>query len=86
MFSVDPNTYFLEQDLSSIKGKFVVHPLMDEETFMNKKMRRFDGLLNNSYPLLDFMAQTINKCSDEILQKRLKDQFRKRLDDFVSGL
>ena len=86
MFSVDPNTYFLEQDLSNIKGKFVVHPLMDEETFMNKKMRRFDGLLNNSYPLLDFMAQTINKCSDEILQKRLKDQFRKRLDDFVSGL
>ena len=56
---------------------------MDEETFMNKKMRRFEGLLNNSYPLLDFMAQTINKCSDEILQKRLKDQFRKRLDDFV---
>ena len=61
LFSVDPNVYFLEQDVKDVKGKFIVHPFMDGETFINKKMRRFEGVLNQSFPLLDFMAQSINK-------------------------
>ena len=83
LFSVDPNVYFLEQDLKDVKGKFIVHPFMDGETFVNKKMRRFEGVLNQSFPLLDFMAQSINKCSDEKLKEVLREKFRKRLQDCV---
>ena len=83
LFSVDPNVYFLEQDVKDVKGKFIVHPFMDGESFINKKMRRFEGVLNQSFPLLDFMAQSINKCSDEKLKEVLREKFRKRLQDCV---
>ena len=47
-------------------------------------MTRFETVLKNqSFPLLDFMAQSLNKCSDEKLKEVLKERFRKRLNDCV---
>ena len=84
LFSVDPNIFFLEKDLADVQGKFIVHPFMDGETFIEKKMTRFETVLKNqSFPLLDFMAQSLNKCSDEKLKEVLKERFRKRLNDCV---
>lgn len=86
MFSVDANASFLKEDLSNLKGRFIVHPLMDEDAFISKKMRIFDGLFHKSFPLLDFMAQSVTKCTNEKIREKLKEQYKKRLNDFVSNL
>ena len=74
---------FLENDVQNVEGKFVLHPVLEEEEFILKKQRIFSTVLRNSRELVSWVGETIGKQSDDRirneLQKRLLSELRKFL-------
>lgn len=83
MFRSDKETMFLENDVQNVEGKFVLHPVLEEEEFFLKKQRIFSTVLRNSRELVNWVGETIGRQSDgrirKELQKRLLSELRKFL-------
>ena len=75
MFRSDKDTMFLEDDVREVKGKFVMHPVLDEESFLRKKERAFAGLLKSSGELVGWVNDTLTKQPNPRLRKVLQNRF-----------
>ena len=86
LFSSTDIAGFLDRDVENIRGKFVMHPVLQEEKFKSKKFRGFQTVLAKSIPLLDYVTQTIRKCPDEKVKKDLKKKFLGEFEKFLTGI
>ena len=86
LFSSTDMAGFLERDVANVRGKFVMHPVLQEDKFKNKKFRGFTTVLAKSTPLLDYVTQTIRKCPDEKVKKDLKKKFLEEFEKFLTSV
>ena len=77
---------FLDEDVSGVKGKFMMHPVLDKTSYVNKSIGKYQKLFNDSYELLDFMNQTIKKCSNASVKKEFRERLKKDFESFVNGI
>ena len=86
MFSSSKNVSFLEEDVENIKGRFLIHPVLDEQAYVDKNVKKFQHFFGSSFELLDHMTQAVKKCSSERVKTQLKDKFKTQLQSFVDGI
>jgi hypothetical protein len=75
MFRADKQTMFLEDDVRGVEGRFVMHPVLDEESFVRKKERIFAGLLSSSGELVGWINDTLATQPNPHIRKALQNRF-----------
>ena len=83
MFRSDKETMFLENDVQNVEGKFVLHPVLEEEEFLLKKQRIFSTVLRNSRELVNWVGETIGKQADDRIRKELQKRLLSELRKFL---
>ena len=86
LFSSTEMAGFLDGDVENVRGKFVMHPVLQEDSFKNRKFRGFQTTLSKSNQLLDYVTQTIRKCPDEKMKKDLKKKFLEEFGTFLKSI
>ena len=79
LFRADKDTVFLDSDVEQVKGRFLLHPVLDKDVFMKKRLSIFRGVLRQSAELGNWTHQTLSKIEDQDLKKTLQEKF---LDEF----
>ena len=83
MFRADKDTVFLDDDVKEVKGKFIMHPVLNKEMFIKKRLTIFMNILKNSKDLSNWTHGTLSKIDDkeikEDLQKKFLSEFKKFL-------
>ena len=83
MFRSDKDTMFLEDDVLEVKGKFVMHPVLDEDEFFRKKQRVFASVLRGSRDLMMWVGETLGKQSDTRIREELQSRFLAEVRKFL---
>ena len=86
LFSAFSHSGFLEQEVEGVRGKFVMHPVLKSEAFMEKKFRVFRNTLNGSRGLIDFVTETIRKCPDPEMKEEFRKKFSKDFEDYLKTI
>ena len=47
LFTAFHDQAFLDEDVRSIKGNFILHPVLEQSDFIDKKIKKFESMLNN---------------------------------------
>tara|TARA_E500000178_G_scaffold351891_1_gene414040 strand:+ start:4989 stop:5996 length:1008 start_codon:yes stop_codon:yes gene_type:complete len=79
LFRADKDTVFLDSDVEQVKGRFLLHPVLDKDVFIKKRLSIFRGVLRQSAELGNWTHQTLSKIEDQDLKKTLQEKF---LDEF----
>ena len=74
---------FLEDDVLEVKGKFVMHPVLDEDEFFRKKQRVFASVLRGSRDLMMWVGETLGKQSDTRIREELQGRFLAEVRKFL---
>ena len=75
LFRADKETVFLDKDVSEIKGRFILHPVLDEEVFVKKRLGIFRGILRDSQELCGWTHGTLSKIEDAKLKQIMQEKF-----------
>ena len=74
LFRADKETVFLDKDVSEIKGRFILHPVLDEEVFVKKRLGIFRGILRDSQELCGW-THGLSKIEDAKLKQIMQGKF-----------
>ena len=86
LFTADQNEAMILEEAKKIKGNFIIHPVLEEEVFLEKKIKRFNSILNNNGNISQWLRKTLVKTSNKELKKGLQKEFIKAFDDYVNKL
>ncbi|MDA9719520.1 hypothetical protein N9U60_03940 [Betaproteobacteria bacterium] len=75
LFRSDKDTMFLDDDVREVKGRFIMHPVLEEEEYVRKKERIFAGVLKGSGELVHWVNDTLQKQPNPRLRQKLQERF-----------
>ena len=83
MFRADKDTAFLDKDVENVKGRFIMHPVLDEESFIKKRLSIFMTTLRGSHELSNWTHGTLAKIENEEIKKTLQEKFLNEFRKFL---
>ena len=83
MFTTSRDESFLEEDIDTISGKFIVHPVLSERDYIDKKVRYFRDLVTNNKPSSHWAKNTLTKTNNPKVKKILSDEFKRSFAGFL---
>ena len=83
LFTADENEAMILEEAKKIKGNFIIHPVLDEEVFLDKKIKRFNSILDNNGNISQWLRKILVKTNNKQLKKELQNEFIKAFDDYV---
>ncbi len=85
LFTANKDEALLANDVRNVGGNFILHPVLDETPFINKKIKRFESMLYHKHNVTLWMQDILTKISDAKVKRTLKDHFKKviirKIDD-----
>ena len=76
LFTANKDEAFLEEDVKAIKGNFILHPILEQSVFIDKKVKRLESMLMLKQNVIAWMEDILIKISDKKTKRLLKDQFK----------
>ncbi len=76
LFTANKDEALLEEEVRAIKGNFIIHPILDQSDFIDKKIKRLESLLNLNHNAIAWMEDTLCKMSNTKIKRILKDHFK----------
>lgn len=86
LFTADENEAMIVEEAREIKGNFIIHPVLEEGAFLDKKIKRFNAILNNNGNFYQWIKKVLVKIKNERLKRELKNQFIKAFNNHVEKL
>ena len=83
LFRSDKDTVFLDKDVDDVKGRFIMHPVLDEESFIKKRLSIFMSTLRGSHELSNWTHGTLAKIENEKVKKTLQEKFLNEFRKFL---
>ena len=72
LFSADERNAFVLDQAESLKGNFIIHPVLSKEKYIEKKCRILIQKLNANQAVGPWLRSTLNKQSNEAIRNDLK--------------
>ena len=76
LFTANNDEAFLEEDVRGIKGNFILHPILEQSAFIDKKIKRLEYMLNQKQNVTSWMEDILIKINDAKTKRILKDHFK----------
>ena len=71
LFRSDKFSFFLKEDVKDVKGRFLIHPMLDEKEYIRKKVNNFRNVLQESRELQTWTQSQLKKTGDKKLRNNL---------------
>ena len=88
LFNTDHDNAILEEDAKDLLGKFIIHPVLDEKLFIEKKLRTFRTMLSNQSNrknLSHWAKNILIKTNNDRVKKILSNEFKKLFGSFLDS-
>lgn len=86
LFTPDEDQAMTIEDATKIKGDFIIHPVLEDEVYLQKKIKRLNSKLNQNSSISEWMRKVLLKTRNEKLKKELKIQFLNAFNNYVDRL
>ena len=75
LFRSDKFSFFLKEEVQDVKGRFLIHPMLDEKEYIQKKFVNFRNVLHESRELQSWTQSMLKKTTDKKIKEKLKEKF-----------
>jgi hypothetical protein len=86
LFTADEDQAMTLEDSREIKGNFIIHPVLEEDVFLQKKINRLSAKLNDNASVSEWMRKILLKTKNKRLKKELRNQFIKVFNNYIEKL
>ena len=86
LFTSNEDQAMTVEDATGIKGDFIIHPVLEKNIFINKKMISFNNKLKYNHNISDWIKGNLIKIKNENLKKELITEFKRNFDNFIETL
>ena len=83
LFRSDKFSFFLKEDVQDVKGRFLIHPMLEEKEYIKKKSVNFRNVLYDSRELQNWTQTMLKKTSDRKIRAKLKENFIGQFKEFL---
>ena len=66
-----------------MKGRFLIHPMLDEKEYIRKKVNNFRNVLQESRELQTWTQSQLKKTSDKKIKEQLREKFIGEFKEFL---
>ena len=86
LFRSDKFSFFLKEDVQDVKGRFLIHPMLEEKQYIEKKFFNFRNVLHESRELQNWTQTTLKKTVDKRIKQKLKERFIGEFKEFLDKI
>ena len=83
LFRSDKFSFFLKEDVKDVKGRFLIHPMLDEKEYIRKKVNNFRNVLQESRELQTWTQSQLKKTGDKKIKEQLREKFIGEFKEFL---
>lgn len=86
LYTADEDQAMTLEDAKKIKGNFIIHPVQEEDVFLQKKINRLNIKLNKNDRVSEWIRKILIKTKNKRLKKELRNQFIKVFNNYIEKL
>ena len=72
--------------MQDVKGRFLIHPMLEEKQYIEKKFFNFRNVLHESRELQEWTQTTLKKTVDKRIKQKLKERFIGEFKEFLDKI